>query len=100
MTARQKGGGDIFRYKRGVKADYDRQGYIYFVSRRYKLLSKREQEKILNLCFRCGGEHYKALFEFVTTDATATQLTMKHFVSRATLYRVVRKYYEQFPDKL
>ena len=28
----------MFRYKRGVKVDYDRQGYIYFVSRMYKEL--------------------------------------------------------------
>ena len=90
----------MFRYKRGVKVDYNRQGYIYFVSRRYKELTKEDQHKILNLCLQHGGEYYKALFEFVTTDASATELSMKHYIARKTLYRAVRKYYEGFPDFL
>lgn len=90
----------MFRFKRGVDADYDRQGYIYFVSRRYKHLSEGDQHTILDLCLEHGGEHYQALFEFVTTDATATALCMKHYISKATLYRAVRKYYEGFPATL
>ena len=90
----------MFRYKSGVKVDYNRQGYIYFVSRMYNELSTGEQQKILNLCIEHGGEHYQALFEFVTTDTTATALAMKHYISRETLYRLVRKYYENFPRKL
>lgn len=90
----------MFRYKRGVKVDYNRQGYIYFVSRQYKELTKEDQHKILNLCLLQGGEHYQALFEFVTTDASATELSMKHYIAKKTLYRAVRKYYEHFPDFL
>ena len=90
----------MFRYKRGVKVDYDRQGYIYFVSRMYKNLPPEDQQAILNLCLQCGGEPYPALCEFVTTDTTATALSMKHFLSKKTLYRAVRKYYENFPEKL
>ena len=40
----------MFRYKRGVKADYNRQGYIYFTSRLYKDLPEEDQRVILNLC--------------------------------------------------
>ena len=90
----------MFRYKRGVKVDYDRQGYIYFVSLMYKNLPPEDQQAILNLCLQCGGEHYQALFEFVTTDTTATALSMKHYLSKKTLYRAVRRYYENFPEKL
>lgn len=36
----------MFRYKRGVKADYNRQGYIYFTSRRYRELDEAAQQKI------------------------------------------------------
>ena len=90
----------MFRFKRGVKVDYNRQGYIYFVSRRYRELPQKEQKTILNLCITHGGEHYQALFEFVTTDASATELSMKHYLARKTLYRAVRKYYEGFPDFL
>ena len=43
---------------------------------------------------------YQALFEFVTTDATATAVCMKHCLSKSTLHRMVRRYYEDFPKKL
>ncbi len=88
----------MFRFKRGVKVTYDRQGYIYFVSRLYKSLDEDRQRAILNLCMECGGEHYRALFEFVTSDTTATALELKYYISKATLYRVVQRYYEGFPD--
>lgn len=90
----------LFRYKRGVKADYNRQGYIYFTSRRYRELDEAAQQKILNLCLEHGGEYYQALFEFVTTDASATALAMRHHMDKTTLYRKVRKYYENFPTQL
>lgn len=90
----------MFRFKSGIRADYNRQGYIYFLSRRYKDLPPEDQSKIKNLCRECGGEHHRALFEFVTTDTTATALSLKYYISRATLYRAVQKYYEGFPDKL
>lgn len=89
----------MFRYKRGIKVDYDQQGYIYFTSRLYRQLSPGDRKKIRELCRECGGEHEQALFEFVTTDATATAITMKYYISRATLYRAVRKYYTRFPKK-
>ena len=90
----------MFRFKSGVKADYNRQGYIYFTSRRYRELDEAAQQKILNLCLEHGGESYQALFEFVTTDATATAVCMKHCLSKSTLHRMVRRYYEDFPKKL
>ncbi len=90
----------MFRFKSGVDVTYNRQGYIYFTSRLYKELAEEDQQKILNLCLECGGPYYQALFEFVTTDASATAITLKHSISRATLYRTVQKYYEGFPDKL
>lgn len=90
----------MFRFKSGVNVDYNRQGYIYFVSRLFKELPQAEKQKILNLCMLCGGEYYQALFEFVTTDVTATALCMKYYISRATLYRAVRKYYEEFQQNL
>lgn len=92
--------GDVtmYRYKRGVKADYNRQGYVYFVSRRFEHLTPTRQRKIRELCADAGGEYEDALFEFVTTDTTATAICMKHYVSKATLYRAVKRYYEAFPE--
>lgn len=88
----------MYHYKRGVKADYNRQGYVYFLSRRYAHLTPGRQKKIRQLCAEAGGEYAAALFEFVTTDTTATAICAKHFVSKATLYRAVKRYYEGFQD--
>lgn len=90
----------MFRYKKAVPVSYDRQGYIYFASRLFKELPVAQQKKILNLCAECGGEHHQALFEFVTTDVGATAVCMEHHLSRSTLERAVRKYYEKFPKRL
>lgn len=90
----------MYRYKRGVNADYNRQGYIYFLSRQYAKLSREKQAEILRLCREAGGEYARALFEFVTTDTTAAAICMRHYISKATLYRTVKKYYEEFPKEL
>ncbi len=90
----------MFRYKRSVPVSYDRQGYIFFVSRMYKRLPADQQQKILNLCLDAGGEYYKALFDFVTTDEGATAVCMRHNLSRATLHRAVVRYYKDFPGLL
>ena len=90
----------MFRYRSSIGVSYNRQGYIYFVSQQYGELSEKAQKKILNLCIQCGGEYYKALFEFVTTDRAATEISMRHYISCETLYRLVRKYYESFPKSI
>ena len=87
----------MFRYKRSIKElDYDTQGNVYFTSKRYKRLSVGEQETIRRLCQEAGGQHAKALFEFVTTDAGASEVCVKHFLSEKTLERAVRRYYLAF----
>lgn len=90
----------MYRYKRSVRLKPERQMYIYAVSRLYKELPERDRKRIKELCDECGGEYSGALFEFVTTDTTATALDFKYHLSRATLYRIVKKYYEEFPNKL
>lgn len=92
-----KRSGLLFRFKSGIKVSYDRQGYVYFISRLYKELPKKEQHIILDLCHKAGGEYYSALFDFVTTDTTAVAVCLKYHLSADTLYRRVRKYYEAFP---
>lgn len=86
----------MFRYKKSVPLSYERQGYIYFKSRCYQELPVTEQHRILNLCIETGGKHYQALFEYMTTDESATSVCIRHYLSRSTLERVVRKYYINF----
>jgi len=91
----------MYRYKRGIGLDYDRQGYVYFTSRRFTELNPRQQGRIRELCRECGGENAGALFEFVTTDRSATAICMAHYISsKTTLYRAVKRYYETFPRSL
>lgn len=89
-----------FRFKRGIPVDYDQQGYIYFTSRRYKQLTRKQQEKIRSLCREAGGEHAEALFEFVTTDSGAVEVCARFYISESTLERVVKKYYLAFQKNL
>ncbi len=90
----------MFRYKRGIRVPYLRQGYIYFTSRLYEELPERDRARIDALCRRHGGRNWMALRDYVTTDVSATEIEMRYFISRSTLYRIVRRYYEGFPRKL
>lgn len=90
----------MFRYKKSINVPYDRQGYIYFLSRSYRELPERRQEGIRKLCEECGGEYSQALLEFVTTSAGAAAVCLRHHLSESTLERVVKKYYEAFPRRL
>ncbi len=91
----------VFRFKRGIRVGYVRQGYIYFCSLLYKTLPKGKKKIIDDLCRECGGEYWEALREFVTTEnVNAEAIALKYFISESTLYRAVRKYYESFPRTL
>lgn len=86
----------MFRYKKSIPVDYDLQGYIYFASRRFRDLPEGKRKKIRNLCEDVGGEYSEALFEFVTTDAGATAICTKYYISLSTLERAVKRYYVAF----
>lgn len=90
----------MFRYRKSVPLSYDRQGYIYFCSRIYKMLPRRKQERIRMLCRDAGGQYHEALLDFVTGKLTAPEVCVKHFISQSTLDRAVRKYYVNFPRDL
>lgn len=89
-----------FKYKKSVGGSYRRQGYIYFTSLCYEDLGERRKERIRRLCREVGGEYEQALFEFVTTDTTATAVCMKHHLGRSTLYRMVSEYYKNFSKNI
>lgn len=90
----------MYRYKKSVGGSYEWQGYIYFTSLRFNELGERRQERIKNLCREVGGEYERALFEFVTTDSSATAICIKYSLGRSTLYRVVGDYYKYFPKTI
>lgn len=90
--------GTMFREWKGARVSYNRQGYIFFISRNYRELSPEKRAVIDALCLSIGGEDYAAaLREFMTTDRSAVAVCMRHYLSKGTLYRYVRRYYEEFP---
>lgn len=90
----------MFRVKKSVPLSENRQGYVYYRSRMFSELDQRRQGVIRALCKEAGGEYAQAVEEFVTTDAGATAICMRHHLSRETLDRAVRRYYLHFPKNL
>lgn len=89
-----------FRFKRAIPVSYDRQGFIFFTSKRYRELSAEERKRIRQICAKAGGEYREAVLEFVTTGAGAAAVCVKHNVSASTLERAVRRYYIAFNELL
>ena len=91
----------MFRYKRSVPLDYDRQGYLYFHLRRYKQLSERQQATIRQVCRDAGGAEYApALLAFLTEDAGATTICNTYYLSRSTLERLVVRCYVLLDERV
>lgn len=90
----------MYKFKRGIPVDYDTQGYIYFISRRYASLTDSARKRIDNMCNVAGGEYGKALFAFVTTNAGYEECCRRHYISQAQLYRIVRRYYILFNEEI
>ena len=90
----------MFRFKKSIKVPYKRQGYIYFTSLRYDELDKEKQRKIRMLCRECAGVYSKALFKAVTTETSVDFICDTHYISKTKLYRMMREYYERFPQTL
>lgn len=89
-----------FRYKPGIGVPYEQQGLIYFTSLLYAEQPERVKNRINALCRECGGDHWEALFEFVTGTETATEICRRHYVGRSTLYRSVQRYYQRFAKSM
>lgn len=85
-----------FRFHQGIRLSYDRQGYIYFKSRLYHQLPEEEKKRMNEIINAAGGEYRTALFVFVTTDHGARYICVRYGLSKATLYRAVKRYYESF----
>lgn len=85
-----------FVYLRAVKKDYQQQGKIFFECLGYARAPKATKEKIDRLCQSVGGQHAKALKEYLTTDANMTYISTKYYVSTPTLDRLRKAFYEKW----
>ena len=89
-----------FKKKRSIELSYERQGLIYFLCVNYNKLSAELQRHIHNICLEVGAEYYAALFELVTTTASVTAISSKHYTSPETMYRLLRKFYKSIDKSL
>ena len=87
-----------FRYKRSIPVEYDLQGHIFFLSRRYRQMEKEEQKRLREICRKAAGAYSPAVLEYVTTDASAVTVCDKHNLSASTLERAVKRYYIAMAD--
>ncbi|MBQ7646354.1 MAG: hypothetical protein IJS94_03700 [Clostridia bacterium] len=88
----------MFRKKRGIHIDYPEQGLIYFTCLTYGSQSERVKKRIRKVCEKVGGGYAEALFEFITTEKSATEIALRNYVSESTLYDLRRKFYHAFFD--
>lgn len=89
-----------FRYKRGIRVSYKRQGMIYFTMQNFRTLSQGKQEKLRQLCREAAGEYDVALWEYLTTEKGYVAICIDRGLSQETLFRLRKKFYEAFPEKL
>lgn len=83
-----------FKKLRGVRLPEEKQGLIRYTCLNYANANKGTREKIERLCKNCGGEHWRALFEVMTTRRSITSIALAHYVGESTLYRLRKEFYE------
>ena len=90
----------MFRKYKGMRLTYDKQGYIYFLCKRYKRLCKAERALIRECAEDAGGMYKDALLEFITGSKGAVAICDKYFLSESTLERAVKKFYIEMAERL
>lgn len=89
-----------FRYKKGIRVPYRRQGLIYFTMLASGELPKEKREKLRRLCMTVAGGHDEALWDLLTTEDGYVAVSLRHNVSQETLFRLRKRFYEEFPKRL
>lgn len=86
-----------FKYKKSIPLPYDRQGYVYFVSKNYRILPLKQRQRIDRLIEEIGRSYADALRAFVILGESCSAIESRYYCSTSQLYRLVREYYQRFP---
>ena len=86
----------IFRKLQGVGLPVEQQGLIRFTCLTYKQQPRRVKEKIDRMCDECGGEYSAALFDVMCSKNSITSIALRHNVSQSALYRMRKRFYENW----
>lgn len=86
-----------FRYVPSRGLSYEEQGRIWFTCKAYAVLPQKQQQKILDACVQAGKENAGALFEYMTTKRSVTDIMLRHHIaSKTTIDRMVREFYRVY----
>lgn len=86
----------LFKKMKSLNMPYNKQGLIYFTCIDFKNQPRITQEKIVGLCSYVGGKYYDALFDMVTSGKSPVEISIKYYISEATVYRLKRKFYREW----
>ena len=88
-----------FKKLRGVDLPEERQGLIRYTCLTYDRQPQRVRNKIDRLLRECGGSYAAALREVMCGRDGITAISVRHYVSENTLYRLRREFYESWEGK-
>lgn len=86
----------MFRKKRGIRLNYNKQGLIHFTCLDWKSQPKEIQDKIFDLCQDIGREDAQALEEIVTTEKSIVEISLKYHLNEKYLYKMRKLFYERW----
>ena len=98
-----------FKKIRSVRVDYYTQGLIYFLCAAYGNTYRRVRlpewikKMIRDVCNDVGRgrEGYgSAIFALMTTRKSVDAVSREFYLSKETVYRLRKEFYEQFADRL
>ncbi len=85
-----------FKKLRGVALPEEQQGLVRYTCLNSDSQPKRTQEKIQRLCDDVGGAYSAALRQVMCSRKSITAISMEHYVSERTLYRMRKEFYEKW----
>ena len=87
----------MFKYKRGIRLSYLKQGFVYFYCANFGSLPKSTKHEIQKLCDEVAGKDSAALLCLLTKpERTAVAVSMNYFVPEKRLYSLRARFYEEF----
>lgn len=88
-----------FKKLRGVKLPEWKQGLIHYTCLNIGEQPQRLQRRFERLCVECGGAHWRALRELLTSERSVTGIALEHHVSEGALYRARGRFYERWQQE-
>lgn len=91
---------NAFRHKKSIRVSYRQQGHIYFTMLNLHLLPEAKKEKLRDVCKKAAGEYSEALWVYLTTEKGYVAVSQEFHLSQDTLFRLTKRFYETFPERL